>query len=87
MSVSIESDLKEILSRFEHKLDKVAEDVGNLKIGIVKIETKLDNLDKRMEKVEDSQKAQVWTLIGILATAVLGILVAGVRILFFWHNP
>lgn len=87
MSVSIESDLKEILSRFEQKLDKVAEDVGTLKIGVVKIETKLDSLDKRLEKVEDSQKAQVWTLIGILATAVLGILVAGARILFFWHNP
>jgi tetrahydromethanopterin S-methyltransferase subunit G len=87
MSVSIESDLKEILSRFEQKLDKVAEDVGILKIGTAKIETKLDSLDKRLEKVEDSQKAQVWTLIGILATAVLGILVAGARILFFWHNP
>lgn len=87
MSVSIESDLKEILSRFEQKLDKVAEDVGTLKIGVAKIETKLESLDKRLEKVEDSQKAQVWTLIGILATAVLGILVAGARILFFWHNP
>jgi tetrahydromethanopterin S-methyltransferase subunit G len=87
MSVSIESDLKEILSRFEQKLDKVAEDVGILKIGTAKIETKLDSLDKRLEKVEDSQKAQVSTLIGILATAVLGILVAGARILFFWHNP
>ena len=52
------------------------------------INQKLDNLQKEVSesRTETNQKNQAWTLIGILATAVLGILVAGGKI-FFFPNP
>jgi tetrahydromethanopterin S-methyltransferase subunit G len=101
MSVSIETDLKEILGRFEQKLDKfeqkldkVAADVVDLKVDMATVKTKLDGIDKRVDgldkqigEIKNSQRNQIWALIGILLTAILGILAAGSKILFFSTNP
>lgn len=87
MSISIESDLKEILERIEKRFDRVDEKfeelgktVNDMNLRLTKVETKLDSelptLQKGIDEIKGSQKAQIWTLIGILITAVTGFLIA-----------
>ncbi|MFM6326122.1 MAG: hypothetical protein ACKPKE_10165 [Microcystis panniformis] len=79
MSVTIEQDLKEILGSINQKLDNLQKDVMDIKIVQVRLEEKVDSLEKDIEGVKEdtkelkcSQKAQIWTLIGILGTALIG---------------
>lgn len=83
MSITIEQDLKEVLNSINQKLDNLQKDVTDIKIelatfqGEVKgdiksLDEKVTTLDKRVEKIENSQKNQIWALIGILGTALLG---------------
>jgi hypothetical protein len=84
MSIQIESDLKEILGQINHKLDKLSEDVTDINLRLTKVETKLDEgvvprldaLSSEIKEIKGSQQAQIWTLIGILITAIGGFLVA-----------
>lgn len=69
MSVTIEQDLKEILDRMSQKLEILTVDMATVK-------TKLEGLENDVKDIKGSQKAQIWTLIGILITAVAGFLVA-----------
>lgn len=69
MSVTIEQDLKEILDKMSQKLENLALDMATVK-------TKLEGLENDVKDIKGSQKAQIWTLIGILITAVGGFLVA-----------
>ncbi|MBE5227705.1 MAG: hemolysin XhlA family protein [Microcystis aeruginosa PMC 728.11] len=79
MSVTIEQDLKEILGSINQKLDNLQKDVMDIKIVQARLEEKVDSLEKDIEGVKEdikelkgSQKAQIWTLIGILGTALIG---------------
>lgn len=45
MSVTIEQDLKEILNKFEQKIDKISED----------LQTRFDKVDERLTKIEVGQ--------------------------------
>ena len=79
MSVTIEQDLKELLGSINQKLDNLQKDVMDIKIVQARLEEKVDSLEKDIEGVKadtkelkGSQKAQIWTLIGILGTALLG---------------
>jgi tetrahydromethanopterin S-methyltransferase subunit G len=83
MSISIESDLKEILERIEKRFDKVDEKfeelgktVNDMNLRLTKVETKLDGAVDDIKEIKGSQKAQIWALIGILFTAVAGFIVA-----------
>ena len=88
MSIQIESDLKEILGRIDSKLDKLSEDVTDINLRLTKVETKLDegvvprldSLSSEIKEIKGVQQAQIWTLIGILITAVGGFLVAAGRL-------
>lgn len=62
--------LKEAISVLTVKLDERFNLVDEKFKGV---ENQLKGLDKRLEKIENSQKAQIWTLIGIVATATLGV--------------
>ncbi len=77
--ITIETDLKDILTRFEQRFDrldqkfeKIDERLNRLEMGQARIEEKLDSVDKRVEKLEGSQSKQVWTLIAIVGTALIG---------------
>ncbi len=94
MSLTIEQDLKDILAQMNQTLNSLQTSVTGLAILVAKIETKLEAVDQRIGKVEDdikdlggSTRTQIWALIGILGTAVLGILAAGSKLLFFGSNP
>ncbi|MEB3310567.1 MAG: hemolysin XhlA family protein [Snowella sp.] len=70
--ITIETDLKDILTRFDQRLERIDERLSRLEMGQARIEEKLDSLDKRVEKLEGSQSKQVWTLIAIVGTALVG---------------
>lgn len=82
-NIQIESDLKEILNKLDGKLDNLQKDVTELKVGQVEVKGDIKRLDSNIstlkediKEIKGSQKAQIWTLIGVLITAVGGFLVA-----------
>ena len=96
--IQVSKDLSEVLSQINQKLDNLQKEVsesrtetkvaiaevkGEIKALDQKLSGEIKSIDQRLKNVETSQKNQAWTLIGILATAVLGILAAGGKILFF----
>ena len=86
MSIQIESDLKEVLGQINQNLEKLNSEVVNINLRLTKVETKLDSelpaIQKSIDEIKGSQQAQIWTLIGILITAVAGFLVAVGRFVF-----
>ncbi len=91
MSIQVESDLKEILDKFDYKLDKLDGKLDKLSTDVTdKVETKLDSdistIKEDIREIKGSQKAQIWTLIGVLITAVAGFVVAVGRYVFSF-NP
>ena len=89
MSIQIESDLKEVLGQINQKLETLQRDVTDINLRLTKVETKLDGAMTDIKEIKGSQKAQIWTLIGILTTAVGGFLVAVVTVgrFVFSANP
>ena len=83
----VETDLKEILTEINQKLGTLQKDVTDLKIGQARLEEKVDSIDKRVEKVETSQKNQIWALIGILGTALVGTIIRFVITALPGSNP
>lgn len=57
--LNVEIDLGEALNQINSKLDKIDSDISDLKIGQVRVETKLDSMASRLTKVESSQETLV----------------------------
>jgi tetrahydromethanopterin S-methyltransferase subunit G len=72
---TIETELKDILAKIDGHLEKIDDRLGRLETGQARIEEKLDGLDKYVEKLDGSQSKQVWTLIGIIGAAVIGVVI------------
>lgn len=82
MSVTIETDLKEVLAKIDQKLDKLdakfdkvdarfdslSKDITDLKVGQARLEEKVDGLSKRMDNQEFISRG---VLIGLIV-AILG---------------
>jgi len=88
-NIQIETDLKEILRELKEgqkailtKIDNLDHKVDDIDKRLVRVETKLDSTVDDIKEIKGSQKAQIWTLIGILITAVGGFLVAVGRSVF-----
>ncbi|MGL6338042.1 MAG: hemolysin XhlA family protein [Waterburya sp.] len=84
-NIQIESDLKEILNKLDGKLDNLQKDVTDINLRLTKVETKLDGTVEDIKEIKGSQKAQIWTLIGVLITAVDGFIVAVGRSVFSFN--
>ena len=96
-NIQIETDLKEILQELKdgqkailNKVEETNKRVEEIDKRLVRVATKpeygLPTFQKDIDKIKGSQKAQIWTLIGILITAVGGFIVAvGRSVLSF--NP
>jgi hypothetical protein len=92
-NIQIESDLKEILNKLDGKLDNLQKDVTELKVGqaevkgdIKRLDSNISTIKEDIKEIKGSQKAQIWTLIGVLITAVGGFIVAVGRSVFSF-NP
>ncbi|MGV2831660.1 hemolysin XhlA family protein [Myxosarcina sp. GI1(2024)] len=92
-NIQIETDLKEILRELKegqkailNKVEETNNKVEDIDKRLVRVETKLDGTVEDIKEIKGSQKAQIWSLIGILITAVGGFVVAvGRSVLTF--NP
>ena len=92
-NIQIETDLKEILRELKegqkeilNKVEETNKRVEDIDKRLVRVETKLDGTVEDIKEIKGSQKAQIWTLIGVLITAVGGFVVAvGRSVLTF--NP
>jgi hypothetical protein len=71
----VETDLKEILTQIDRKLDKLDERIGRLEIGQAEMRSDLNTLKENSKDLKIAQRAQIWTLIGILGTAIIGTLI------------
>ena len=78
----IEMDLREVLAEMNKKLDRIDNNVNELKVELADVkgdikalDGKVSSLDKRLEKVEGGQNRQIWALIGILFTAISGVVI------------
>jgi septation ring formation regulator EzrA len=77
--VTVTYSLEDVLARIENKLDnvkadgvKLSEQIKNIKIGLAEVKTEVKGIKEDIKEIKGSQKAQIWTLIGVLGTAVLG---------------
>jgi hypothetical protein len=76
MSINIETDLKEILNKFDIKLDKVANDVSEIKSEVAVLRANQENMKEQLSKIDGSQKAQIWSLITLVTGAVITLSIA-----------
>ena len=75
MSITIETDLKDILNKLDGKMDRMQDSINDLKLGqseikgnIKSLTTKVDNLEKTVDRVQkdvDLTKTEVAGLTGI----------------------
>lgn len=73
-NIQIESDLKEILTRIDNKLDKLSEDITDLKVGQAKIEGKIEALDTKVEQLDKRISNQEFTSCGVLVGLIVVVL-------------
>ncbi len=79
----IEDKLDSNHKELSQKIDKQSEEIGDIKVELAEIKAEVKNLNKDVTELKGSTKAQIWTLIGILVTAVSGFLVAVARFVFY----
>lgn len=72
--------LETILMRIEGKIDSLQKDVTDLKVGQAVLTGKVERIENRLNSLEGNQKYQVWTLIVLLAGAI-------VKTFFLSSNP
>ena len=94
MSVQIESDLKEFLTKFEqrfdkidNKLDKLSEDVTELKVSQARLEDKIEVLDTKIEQLDKRVGNQEFTNCGVLVGLVVVILGGFAKLYGMIGNP
>jgi uncharacterized protein YoxC len=91
MSTTIESDLKEILTKLDQKIDKLsedvnrkidrlAEDVNDVKISVARLEEKVEGLSKRVESQEFTNR-------GVLIGLIIAIMGGAAKLFGFVGNP
>ncbi|MBW4576037.1 MAG: hemolysin XhlA family protein [Aphanothece sp. CMT-3BRIN-NPC111] len=76
MSVTIESDLKEILTKIDQKLDTLSRDVTDLKVGQARLEEKVDGLEKRLESKLDGLSKRLDNQEFLSRGVLIGLIVA-----------
>lgn len=86
MGIQVDFDLKDILNQLNQKLEKIDDRLKKVEESQIRMESDIDKTKEDIREIKGSQKAQIWTLIGILITAVGGFIVpVGRSVLSF--NP
>lgn len=80
MPTNIETDLKEILNKIETKLDKLGDDVSQIKTQLAVVQANQDNFKEKISDIAGTQKAQIWSLIVLLAGTLTSITIAYFRV-------
>ena len=79
MATTIETDLKEVLTKIDSRLEHIKSGQTDIKVSLARLEEKLDSVDKRVNGLESNQNRQIWVLI----VAVIGAIVK----FGFFPNP
>ena len=86
----IETDLGEILKEIKSDQKKILEEIVELKIGQARIDGRLNTQEQVIQEVKESvkevkgaQAKQVWALIALVFSAVIGLTGAFTKIVFF----
>jgi predicted nuclease with TOPRIM domain len=87
MSISVETDLKEILTRIDSKLDKLTEDVTELKVGQAEIKGNIKALDTKVEGLDKRVSNQEFTNRGVLIGLIVVILGGAAKFFGLAGNP
>ncbi|VEP17135.1 conserved hypothetical protein [Hyella patelloides LEGE 07179] len=90
----LDNKLDHLENKLDGKIDQLDKNFNDMNLRLAKVETKLDEgitpkldtLGEQIKEIKGSQQAQIWTLIGILITAVGGFIVAVGRLVFV-GNP
>ena len=62
------------------------ESLSKIELEVTEIKTEFKGLNEDVKELKGATKAQIWTLIGILSTAVSGFILAVGRFVFY-TNP
>jgi sugar-specific transcriptional regulator TrmB len=84
--IRLEQKIDSRFEQLEQKIDSLQQDITDVKLGQVRLEEETKTIREDVKELKTSSKAQIWTLIGILLTAVTGFLVAVGRFVFV-GNP
>ncbi|TRT79451.1 MAG: hypothetical protein EWV82_16110 [Microcystis aeruginosa Ma_AC_P_19900807_S299] len=83
--LTIETDLGKILDQINQNLKETNQKLDALQKDVTEI--KFNTLQGDLKEIKGSQKAQIWALITILATAVIGTVIRFVIIVPPVSNP
>lgn len=86
MSVTIEQDLKEILSKIDQKLDSFQKDIVDLKVGQTEIKGEIKTLNKKINGLYERMKNQDFISRGILIGLILAIIGGLAKLFGFASN-
>ncbi len=75
-----QNEIKEEFKATNARLEKIDGKVDNIDKRLAIVETNQGNMKEQISKIENTQKNQIWALIGLLGTAVLSTLA---KVLFF----
>jgi hypothetical protein len=91
MSLNIETDLVKILEKIDTKIDKLSNDVVDLKIAVVKSEEKLSGeirtLDEKVNGLAKRVDDQAFINRGVLIGLIVAICGGAAKLFGFLGNP
>ena len=87
MSVTIEQDLKEILSKIDQKLDSFQKDIVDLKVGQTEIKGEIKTFNEKINGLDERMKNQDFISRGILVGLILAILGGLAKLFGFVSTP
>jgi len=80
--VIIETDLKDVLSKLDNRLDRIEQKLEALP----RIETEVSQLKEDVKDLKGRATAQIWTLIGLISSVITAIVAAAVKLSFFSNS-
>lgn len=83
----IQTDIADILKQISQKLDRLSEDVTDLKVGQAKIEGKIEALDTKVEQLDKRIGNQEFTNRGVLIGLIVVILGGAAKLFGLMGNP
>ena len=86
LDAKLDNKVDALDSKLSTKIDKLQTEVTDINLRLTKVETRSESLVDDIKEIKGSQKAQIWTLIGILTTAIFGFIAALGRLLLMPLN-
>lgn len=83
----IQTDIADILGQINQKLERLSEDVNDLKVGQAKIEGKIEALDTKVEQLDKRIGNQEFSNRGVLIGLVVVILGGAAKLFGLMGNP